>query len=138
MKRTRYRGKRNNNSTNRTYESNSSSVKVKGNASAVFEKYQALASDATSSGDYINAENYFQHAEHYFRIIAQQKLVKAENQEDKNNTVDDTKDGSSPDGEEKLEGSEAPAKSQKKDTKKEASNSQVMDTSSSPSPIESI
>jgi len=36
----------------------------------VNEKYQALARDASASGDRIMAENYFQHAEHYHRIIA--------------------------------------------------------------------
>jgi len=35
----------------------------------VFEKYQALARDAQSAGDRVAAENYLQHAEHYFRII---------------------------------------------------------------------
>jgi hypothetical protein len=36
----------------------------------VFEKYQALARDAQSAGDRITAENLFQHAEHYYRIMA--------------------------------------------------------------------
>jgi hypothetical protein len=35
----------------------------------VHEKYQALARDAQSSGDRVAAENYLQHAEHYYRII---------------------------------------------------------------------
>jgi hypothetical protein len=35
----------------------------------VHEKYLALARDAGSAGDRIAAENYLQHAEHYFRII---------------------------------------------------------------------
>ncbi len=34
------------------------------------EKYLQLARDAQSSGDPVSAENYFQHAEHYFRLIA--------------------------------------------------------------------
>jgi hypothetical protein len=42
---------------------------VRGNAWQVHEKYQALARDAQSSGDRVSAENYLQHAEHYFRII---------------------------------------------------------------------
>jgi hypothetical protein len=42
---------------------------VRGNAWQVYEKYQALARDATSGGDRVSAENYLQHAEHYFRII---------------------------------------------------------------------
>jgi hypothetical protein len=34
------------------------------------EKYLALARDATAAGDRIAAENYFQHAEHYYRILS--------------------------------------------------------------------
>jgi hypothetical protein len=36
----------------------------------VYEKYLQLARDANSSGDRIMAENYLQHAEHYYRIMA--------------------------------------------------------------------
>lgn len=54
----------------RTYESNGPDVKVRGTALHVAEKYVQLARDAQSSGDTVMAENYFQHAEHYYRIIA--------------------------------------------------------------------
>lgn len=55
---------------NRAFESNGpDGVKVRGNAQHVFEKYQQLARDAASSGDRILAENYLQHAEHYFRLV---------------------------------------------------------------------
>jgi len=57
-----------NNGQNRSFESNSASTKLRGTASQVFEKYVALARDASSSGDRVSAENFFQHAEHYFRI----------------------------------------------------------------------
>jgi len=43
---------------------------VRGNAAHVAEKYLQLARDAQSSGDPVLAENYLQHAEHYFRIVA--------------------------------------------------------------------
>ncbi len=36
----------------------------------MYEKYQALARDAQTSGDRIMAENFFQHAEHYYRIMS--------------------------------------------------------------------
>ena len=52
-----------------TFDSNGPDVRVRGNAYQVFEKYQALARDASSAGDRIAAENYYQHAEHYYRII---------------------------------------------------------------------
>lgn len=53
-----------------TFESNGPNVKIRGNAYQVFERYVALAREATASGDRIAAENFFQHAEHYFRIMS--------------------------------------------------------------------
>lgn len=55
---------------NQTFDSNGPDVRIRGTAFQVNEKYQALARDATASGDRIMAENYLQHAEHYHRIIA--------------------------------------------------------------------
>lgn len=55
---------------NRVYDSNGPEVKIRGNASHVYEKYLQLARDANASGDRVMAENYLQHAEHYFRIMA--------------------------------------------------------------------
>jgi hypothetical protein len=54
----------------RSYESNGPDVKIRGTAQHIAEKYSQLARDAQSSGDPVAAENYLQHAEHYFRIIA--------------------------------------------------------------------
>jgi hypothetical protein len=54
----------------RVYESNGPDVKIRGTASHVADKYMQLARDAQSSGDPVAAENYYQHAEHYFRLIA--------------------------------------------------------------------
>jgi hypothetical protein len=84
----RMRGRNNNNNSNnnnnnnnnnhrksqnpltRVYESNGPDVKIRGTASHVAEKYIQLARDSQSSGDPVAAENYYQHAEHYFRLIA--------------------------------------------------------------------
>ena len=44
-------------------------MRVRGNANQLLEKYLALARDAQAAGDRIAAENYSQHAEHYFRMI---------------------------------------------------------------------
>lgn len=52
-----------------TLDSSGPTGKLRGNAYQLHEKYLGLARDAYSSGDRIAAENYFQHAEHYFRII---------------------------------------------------------------------
>src|ERR1019366_8864475 len=54
----------------RVFESNGPDIKIRGTASHVAEKYVQLARDARSSGDPVAAENYYQHAEHYFRLIA--------------------------------------------------------------------
>src|SRR5215210_2652113 len=62
--------RRSHNPLTRVYESNGPDVKIRGTAHHVAEKYLQLARDAQSSGDPVSAENYFQHAEHYFRLIA--------------------------------------------------------------------
>jgi hypothetical protein len=54
----------------RSYESSGPDVKIRGTAQHIGEKYLQLARDAQASGDPVMAENYLQHAEHYFRIIA--------------------------------------------------------------------
>ena len=55
---------------NRAFDSNGpEGIKVRGNAQHVFEKYQQLARDASAAGDRVLAENYLQHAEHYFRLL---------------------------------------------------------------------
>ena len=55
---------------NRAFDSNGpEGVKVRGAAQHVYEKYQQLARDATTLGDRVLAENYLQHAEHYFRMM---------------------------------------------------------------------
>ena len=75
----RMRGRNNNNNPHRgksqnpltrVYESNGPDVKIRGTASHIAEKYIQLARDSQSSGDPVAAENYYQHAEHYFRLIA--------------------------------------------------------------------
>ena len=60
--------KRNNNHHRRQGDS-ISGPKVSGNLTTVLEKYKNLAKDATSAGDYIAAENYLQHAEHFVRVL---------------------------------------------------------------------
>ncbi len=68
--RTRSRGRKPSNPLSRSYDSNGPDVKIRGTASHIAEKYQSLARDAQASGDMVMAENYYQHAEHYLRIIA--------------------------------------------------------------------
>src|SRR5689334_24986886 len=75
----RMRNRNNNNNNNnrrgqnpmtRVFESNGPDIKIRGTASHIAEKYVQLARDARSSGDPVAAENYYQHAEQYFRLIA--------------------------------------------------------------------
>src|SRR5262245_37442481 len=79
-KRMRNRNRNNNNNNNnnrrgqnpmtRVFESNGPDIKIRRTASHVAEQYVQLARDARSSGDPVRAENYYQHAAHYFRLIA--------------------------------------------------------------------
>jgi Domain of unknown function (DUF4167) len=62
--------RKNQNPMSRVYESNGPDVKIRGNPAHIAEKYIQLARDAQASGDPISAENYYQHAEHYYRLIA--------------------------------------------------------------------
>ena len=51
------------------------------NAAKLVEKYSNLAREALSSGDKILSENYFQHADHFKRIMNENELVKKIKQE---------------------------------------------------------
>ena len=62
------------------------------NASKLIEKYNNLAREALSSGDKILSENYFQHADHFTRILNEQESFKKSrypsNVEDNKNSSD--------------------------------------------------
>ncbi len=62
-------GRKNTNPRSQSFDSNGPEVRVRGNAQQVVEKYLALARDANTAGDRITAESYFQHAEHYYRLM---------------------------------------------------------------------
>lgn len=85
----RGRGKPGGNQGNRSFESNGPDVKIRGNASTVYEKYMQLARDASSSGDRVMAENYFQHADHYFRIVALQQAEQEQRRQARQQHQDD-------------------------------------------------
>src|SRR6266536_2056111 len=92
-KRMRGRNRKGQNPLTRIYESNGPDVKVRGTASHVAEKYIQLARDAQASGDPVAAENYYQHAEHYFR-------PESEPREDGGEDAEDDHGGDSPFGRE--------------------------------------
>ena len=68
-RRRRNNNRRPNGRGNGNMDSSGPSVKVRGSARQVYDKYLLLARDAKSSGDNILSESYFQHAEHYARIL---------------------------------------------------------------------
>ena len=66
---------------NHVFDSNGPDIRVRGTAQQLFEKYLQLGRDATSSGDRVMAEGYFQHAEHYFRILNAMNQAAQQNQQ---------------------------------------------------------
>lgn len=73
-----------NNQPNRTMESNGPEGKVRGPAALIYERYLQAARDAASSGDRVLAENFLQHADHYFRLLRQmQPAVQPQPQTDR-------------------------------------------------------
>ena len=66
---------------NHVFDSNGPDVRIRGTAQQLFEKYLQLGRDATSAGDRVMAEGYFQHAEHYFRILNAMNQAAAQHQQ---------------------------------------------------------
>ena len=69
------------------------------NASKLIDKYNNLAREALSSGDKILSENYFQHADHFTRVLSEQESLKkarfsTEASENKNNNEENNADES--------------------------------------------
>jgi hypothetical protein len=52
------------------YDGGGQELRVRGNAYQVLEKYLQLARDAGSAGDRVAAENFLQHADHYYRVLS--------------------------------------------------------------------
>ena len=66
------------------------------NASKLIEKYNNLAREALSTGDKILSENYFQHADHFTRILNEKEIQKKLNYKNKSlsetNVINENKD----------------------------------------------
>jgi hypothetical protein len=69
---------------NHVFDSNGPDLRIRGTAQQLFEKYLQLGRDATSGGDRVMAESYFQHAEHYFRILNAMAQAQQQNQGQQN------------------------------------------------------
>lgn len=67
------RRSRNNRRGGRTqaFDSNGPDVRIRGTAKQIYEKYLTMAKDAMGTDDIVMAENYFQHAEHYLRVMTE-------------------------------------------------------------------
>ncbi|MEX2616852.1 MAG: DUF4167 domain-containing protein [Alphaproteobacteria bacterium] len=78
-------GRRNVSPRHQNFDSNGPSIRIRGNAHQVYEKYLQLARDAYTAGDRIAAENMYQHAEHYFRLV---NMEDAENGQPRQNRGD--------------------------------------------------
>ena len=67
------------------------------NASKLIEKYNDLAREALSNGDKILSENYFQHADHFTRILTEQENAKLlnDNENQKLNKIEVVSDNTS-------------------------------------------
>lgn len=63
-------GRRGGSSRSQSFESNGPDIKVRGNAQQIVDKYQTLAREAATAGNPVMAENYYQHAEHYHRVLS--------------------------------------------------------------------
>ena len=61
------------------------------NASKLIEKYSNLAREALSSGDKILSENYFQHAEHFIRVL-EERDIQPNKEQIKKEPVEEKKD----------------------------------------------
>jgi len=66
------------------FDSNGPDLKVRGNAQQIVDKYQALAQEAMTAGNPVMAENYYQHAEHYLRVLGAATENRPDNNRDNN------------------------------------------------------
>jgi hypothetical protein len=64
------RGRQQSNIRNQQMDSNGPAGRLRGTPQQIFDRYSALARDASSSGDMVLAENLWQHAEHYARLLS--------------------------------------------------------------------
>ena len=88
--RRRGRGNRNQGGKN---SANRIDSRARGNAPQLLDKYKKLAQDAQHNGDRVQMEYYLQFADHYFRVIADNKArqeeAKAKRQEEREGTFGD-------------------------------------------------
>ena len=92
----RRRGRGNNRNQGGANSGNRIDSRARGNAPQLLDKYKKLAQDAQHNGDRVQAEYYLQFADHYFRVIADNKArqeeAKAKRQDDRGGNSSDDDD----------------------------------------------
>ena len=84
--RDRYRsGKRSNFKRNNTFINKS---RNKGNVTQQYNKYLKLAKEASSSGDRIQSELYYQYTDHYYRVMVELGISFEENDGSENKSIE--------------------------------------------------
>ena len=91
----RYRNSSNNNGYTLNYKFDSVSIagKISGTALDLIRRYNDLAKEAQSSGDYVDMEIYRQYAEHYRKIVTdinERRQSRMDNNQNKNNEPENT------------------------------------------------
>jgi hypothetical protein len=108
------------NPSNKVLDSNGPDIKLRGTPQTIAEKYMQLGRDAQSAGDSVAAENYYQHAEHYYRLWAasqpvgqslqmSRKFGEEEFDENGDYIVEEEGENASPEGSAPAEGGETQA-----------------------------
>lgn len=99
----RRRGRGNRSNQNGASNQNRIDSRARGNAPQLLDKYKKLAQDAQHNGDRVQMEYYLQFADHYFRVIADNK---ARQDESRGKRVDD-RDQANDDGDDYDDGDKA-------------------------------
>ncbi len=109
--RNRNRGRRPQNNGGRNENGSRIDSRARGNAPQLLEKYKNMARDSQMQGDRVMTEYYLQFADHYFRIVAEQRVKAEENrrpredwQSDEDFDGEDRGQAEALDGEEQLDG----------------------------------
>ena len=73
---------------NNSFSRNRNGNRGGGNATKMFDKYKTLANDALSVGDIVLAESYFQHADHYARLLPPEPKPVIKSEESENESAE--------------------------------------------------
>jgi hypothetical protein len=86
-------GQRQQGNSGRPEQGNRIDNRARGNAPQLLEKYKSLARDAQQAGDRVMTEYYLQFADHYFRVVAEQRARYEEQRRQRDDWRDDEDEG---------------------------------------------